>query len=292
MTTWVLLRGLMRDQRHWHGFDQRLRQKGLRVLTPDLPGNGRLTHITSPLNIADYAAAVWQQIDEHCSEAEPFYLLGLSMGGMLAMEMARQRPWQIKQVFILNSSAANLSPWYQRFNPIHAVKAIFLRKKGKDLNAIESSIVRLTSFRHCNDRQLIAHWSQLRRVSCPSLSNTWRQLWAALIYQCPATLFVPVSVLCGDRDALVSIESSRALARHFQTELIVLAYCGHDAAIDVPAKLAHYLLALAQSVKIPKSTLQGETSVKNVHILDENRRQDEAGLLEWDKKALSKVECE
>ncbi|PIW59131.1 alpha/beta hydrolase [Shewanella sp. CG12_big_fil_rev_8_21_14_0_65_47_15] len=292
MTTWVLLRGLMRDQRHWHGFDQRLRLKGLRVLTPDLPGNGRLTHIKSPLNIADYAAAVWQQIDEYCCETEPLYLLGLSMGGMLAMEMARQRPWQIKQVFILNSSAANLSPWYQRFNLINALKAVFLRKKGKDLNPIESTIVRLTSFRHCNDRHLIVHWSQLRKTSCPSLSNTWRQLWAAFIYQCPSTLFVPVSILCGDRDALVSIESSRALARHFQTALIVLAYCGHDAAIDVPAKLTHYLLALAPSVALPKSTLLAETSINNVHILDEELRQKETGLLAWDKKALSNVECE
>ena len=292
MTTWVLLRGLMRDQRHWHGFDQRLRQKGLKVLTPDLPGNGLLTHITSPLKIADYAVVVWQQIDEQCNEAEPFYLLGLSMGGMLAMEMARQRPWQIKQVFILNSSAANLSPWHRRFNPINVVKAIFLRKKGKDLNAIESTIVRLTSFRHRNDRHLIAHWSQLRRASSPSLSNTWRQLWAAFIYQCPTTLIVPVCVLCGDRDALVSIESSRSLAKHFQTALIVLAYCGHDAAIDVPAKLTHYLLALAQSAKLPKPALLDETKAKNVHILDDELRQKETGLLEWGKKALSNVERE
>ncbi|WP_139152059.1 alpha/beta fold hydrolase, partial [Vibrio cholerae] len=104
MTTWVLLRGLMRDKRHWNGFDQRLRQRGGTVFTPDLPGNGLLSHQKSPLSIAKYAQAVWQQLDENL-QGQPFYLLGLSMGGMLAMEMAQQRPWQVKHVFVLNSSA-------------------------------------------------------------------------------------------------------------------------------------------------------------------------------------------
>jgi pimeloyl-ACP methyl ester carboxylesterase len=284
----------MRDQRHWNGFDQRLRHKGLSVITPDLPGNGERVAEISPLNIADYTAAIWQQLDATCAEHEPIYLLGLSMGGMLALEMARQRPWQIRHVFVLNSSAANLSLWYQRFNPFNVVKAFCLRTRAKGLHPLESSIVRLTSHRHHQDCGLIARWSAFRRESCPSLRNAMRQLWAAFRYQCPLVLAVPVSVLCGDRDALVSIESSRALARHFQCDLIILAYCGHDMAIDAPAKLADYLLKNVNLAKPRVAFDANATTAKSLcfDLLEEETVLSEAAFSAWDQKALSTGESE
>ncbi|PWF64866.1 alpha/beta hydrolase [Shewanella sp. BC20] len=275
MTTWVLLRGLMRDQRHWNGFDQRLRQRGCTVFTPDLPGNGILTHQVSPLTIPEYASSIWQQLDEHLA-GQAFYLLGLSMGGMLAMEMAKQRPEQIKHVFVLNSSAANLSPWYQRFNGLNALSAWLKRCRGRQLNPIESTIVRLTSYRHRRDVALIARWSQYRQESTPHFSNACRQLWAAFRYRSPASLPVPVSILSGDRDALVNIQTSRALAQHFNVDLVVLAYCGHDITIDAPAKLAHYLFEMI-------SLEQGEVSepfADYTDLLDEERDYHEARLVQ------------
>ncbi|MFB2641226.1 alpha/beta fold hydrolase [Shewanella bicestrii] len=275
MTTWVLLRGLMRDQRHWNGFDQRLRQRGCTVFTPDLPGNGILTHQASPLTIPEYACSVWQQLDEQLA-GQTFYLLGLSMGGMLAMEMAKQRPEQIKHVFVLNSSAANLSPWYQRFNGLNALSAWLKRCRGRQLNSIESTIVRLTSYRHRRDVALIARWSQYRHESTPHFSNACRQLWAAFRYRSPASLPVPVSILSGDRDALVNIQTSRALAQHFNVDLVVLAYCGHDITIDAPAKLAHYLFEMI-------SLERGEVSepfADYTDLLDEERDYHEARLVQ------------
>ncbi|WP_133181442.1 alpha/beta fold hydrolase [Shewanella decolorationis] len=275
MTTWVLLRGLMRDQRHWNDFDQRLRQRGCRVLTPDLPGNGILTHQASPLTIAEYASSVWQQLDEQLA-GQAFYLLGLSMGGMIAMEMAKQRPEQIKHVFVLNSSAANLSPWYQRFNGLNVLSAWLKRCRGSRLHSIESTIVRLTSYRHRRDKVLIARWSQYRHESTPHFSNACRQLWAAFHYCCPAFLPVPVSILSGDRDALVNIQTSRALAQHFKVDLVVLAYCGHDITIDAPAKLAHYLFEIICS---PEQDV-GEPFADYTDLLDEERNYHEARLVQ------------
>lgn len=55
---------------------------------------------------------------------------------------------------------------------------------------------------------------------------------------------VPVSILSGDRDGLVKIQTSRALVQYFKVDLVVLAYCGHDITIDAPAKLAHYLFEI------------------------------------------------
>ena len=77
------------------------------------------------------------------------------------------------------------------------------------------------------------------------LSNTAsNQLWAAFHYHCSACLCVPVSILSGDRDGLVKIQTSRALVQYFKVDLVVLAYDGHDITIDAPAKLAHYLFEI------------------------------------------------
>lgn len=287
MTTWVLLRGLMRDKRHWNGFDQRLRQRGCTVFTPDLPGNGLLNHQKSPLSIAKYAQAVWQQLDETL-KGQPFYLLGLSMGGMLAMEMAQQRPWQVTHVFVLNSSAANLSPWYHRFNLFNVFAAFVKRCRGHQLHPIESTIVRLTSYRHRRDTTLIARWSEYRKQTSPAFFNACRQLYAAFRYRCPASLAIPVSILCGDRDALVTLQSSKALAAHFKVELIVLAYCGHDITIDAPAKLVHYLSDIL-SLNRDKADLQ---LADCADLLDEEIAYHEAKLIQAIPQYLSALPAE
>ena len=53
MTRWVLLRGLSREARHWGPLPDLLAQAlpGARVLTPDLPGNGRRWRERSPNRI-------------------------------------------------------------------------------------------------------------------------------------------------------------------------------------------------------------------------------------------------
>ncbi|KEK28564.1 hypothetical protein [Shewanella xiamenensis] len=57
------------------------------------------------------------------------------------------------------------------------------------------------------------------------LSNTAsNQLWAAFRYHSSACLCVPVSILSGDRDGLIKIQTSRALVQYFKVDLVVLAY--------------------------------------------------------------------
>jgi hypothetical protein len=108
------------------------------------------------------------------------------------------------------------------------------------------------------------------------------------------TVEVPITVLCGDRDALVSMASSKALAWHFYTDLIVLAYCGHDAAIDAPAKLAHYLLDIVGATK-PQVQFSADSEPANTQydcndLLEEEIALNEAIFTVWDDKALSTLE--
>ena len=59
MSTWILLRGLTREGRHWGSFPEQLGVEagfnrdasGLTLL--DLPGNGRENALPAPLNVED-----------------------------------------------------------------------------------------------------------------------------------------------------------------------------------------------------------------------------------------------
>jgi len=61
MTTWVLLRGLAREARHWGDFPAVFRNEfpDADILTPDLPGNGRRFEEPSPTRVADMVAVDW-----------------------------------------------------------------------------------------------------------------------------------------------------------------------------------------------------------------------------------------
>ena len=87
-TTWILLRGLVREQAHWEGFAERLASAlgdGHRVLALDLPGNGVLHRRRSPTRVADMVEAARDQLAT-LQVAGPVRLVALSLGGMVAMD--------------------------------------------------------------------------------------------------------------------------------------------------------------------------------------------------------------
>ncbi|BAJ03464.1 alpha/beta fold hydrolase [Shewanella violacea] len=270
----VLLRGLMRDRRHWYGFTQRLAATGVQVITPDLPGNGTLAEINSPLNISAYANYVWAQIDEVLNAGatrevlEPVCLVGLSMGGMLALEMAKHKPERVQRVVLINSSAANLSPWYRRFQLSALIKSAWgtgrrwLNGELSGVSLVEATVIQFTSECRGDDIKLIRDWSHYRQLGHTWVLNGFRQLVACALFDAPVIdhgfvkgqvkgqesvpVNVPVTVIVAKRDRLAHPSCGQALAHFYHTQAIYLDDCGHDASLDKPEPLLRILLDMAR----------------------------------------------
>ena len=62
--TWVLLRGLVREKRHWEGFPEQFQAAVPQdtVITLDLPGNGEFWQERSPTRIAAMVAHAREQL--------------------------------------------------------------------------------------------------------------------------------------------------------------------------------------------------------------------------------------
>lgn len=236
---WILLRGLMRDARHWGGFAETFSAAvGAPVVTLDLPGNGSRHRETSPASVpamADWCRAELQRL----GIAPPYRVFAMSLGAMVAVAWAAQAPEEIDAVVLVNTSLKPFSPFWRRLQPRAWPTVLRNALTAPDAEAQERTVLRLTSRQHAGDAALLAQWTDWHRAQPVSRANGLRQLWAAAQYRAPrAAPHSRLLVLTTKGDALVDHRCSLTLARAWKTALAVHASAGHDLPLDDGAWVA------------------------------------------------------
>lgn len=235
MRTWVLLRGLAREARHWGDFPALLERRlpmGEHVVALDLPGNGSLCAARSPWSVGGMVRSARDQLLMR-GISPPYVLVALSLGGMVAMEWAATAPQELDACVLLNTSAARVSPFWQRLQP-RSYGLLLRSMLPVGTAAREGAVHAMTSARP-TDAAVLARWIAYAQSRPVTLGNAVRQLAAAARFRPPATLPVPALVLASRGDRLVSPECSRALARAWRLPLREHPDAGHDLPLDDPA---------------------------------------------------------
>jgi pimeloyl-ACP methyl ester carboxylesterase len=246
MTPWILLRGLMRDARHWGDFAERFGAAvGAPTITLDLPGNGSRYHDTSPASVP--AMADWCRAElRRQGIAPPYRLFAMSLGAMVAVAWAAQAPYELDAVVLVNTSLKPFSPFWRRLQPRAWPTVLRNALTAPDAETQERAVLRLTSRHHAHNAALLAQWTSWHRAQPVSRANGLRQLWAAAQYhaphQAPQTRLL---VLTSQGDALVDHRCSLALAHAWNTALAIHPSAGHDLPLDdsawVAARVAEWL---------------------------------------------------
>lgn len=105
----VLIHGLGLTGAEW-ALQVRALQSRFRVIVPDLPGFGGSSAPTNRCSIASCAHMLWGLLDEVAASSAN--LVGFSLGGAVALEMALQRPRQVPRLALINSLASyRLDHW-------------------------------------------------------------------------------------------------------------------------------------------------------------------------------------
>ena len=181
-TPWLLLRGLMRETRHWGDFPAQLAAAGqTSTYTLDLAGNGlRYRETSGPTvpDMADDVADQWQRL-----RGGPVRVLALSLGGMVAAEWARQAPHTVTELVLCNSSFRPYSAPWERFQPRALSKLLRLLLTAPAALEIETEILRLSSNRPEAHAAQLCDWVQWRQQCPVSAGNVLRQLAAAARYR-------------------------------------------------------------------------------------------------------------
>lgn len=173
--------------------------------------------------------------------AGPLVLVGSSMGGMLALEAARQAPERIAGLAMLGSSARPDTPELIRLRS----EACELFAAGRMDEVLRANV--LFAFHPdapAIGRLIADYLAMIHRAGAPALIRQNRAVMARRD-QRPLlpTLCCPLLVVHGEGDLLALPEYGREMAAAVpQAQLVMLPRCGHMLTMEQPAAVNEALL--------------------------------------------------
>ena len=126
--TMILINGFGRSTAHWCGFQDSL-AKYFSVYGADNPGMGKSTRPMKFESMTSVADAIGQKVIGNGSMK--FHVVGLSMGGIIARQLTKLYPENIRTMTLINTPSRIW--WTKTFNFIAAIKmawADFINKEG------------------------------------------------------------------------------------------------------------------------------------------------------------------
>lgn len=226
----VLLHGLGATSNSWQLQIPALVQRGFHVLAPDAPGFGRSTFPGGSINIQNIAGYLSEFIEK--MEGESACLVGISMGGTLALQIALDRPGVVQRLVLINTFAnlrpKNLEVWLYfiwRFLLVHTVgiptqaqavaKRIFPKPEQGELRKLIIDQILEASPR--------AYRAMMRALA---LYNVEKRL---------SEIRCPTLVITGEEDNTVPVKDQLRLvnqiplARH-----VIITNAGHAVTVEQP----------------------------------------------------------
>jgi pimeloyl-ACP methyl ester carboxylesterase len=240
MSTWILLRGLTREGRHWGSFPEQLRVEtdfngsANNIAMLDLPGNGRENALSAPLNVADMVKFVRSRAAE-AGLLPPYRLVAMSLGGMVATGWAQRYPDEVERLVLINTSMRPYSAMNERLRPEIWPALMRVAASWAHPMKCETIIHDLTCNRLDTQSADIAAWAAIRQSAGVSAANGLRQLWAAARFRAdkhaPAC---PTLLLSSRADRLVDPVCSTRIAAQWGTAHAMHVWAGHDLPHDDP----------------------------------------------------------
>lgn len=237
----VLIRGLFRNQYHWGEFPDLLRNalEETEIFCVDIPGAGERHLEASPTSIE----AMVDAIRFKYRFTSKLSIISLSMGGMIGLNWAYRYPQEINKLVCINTSSANSSYFYERLLPKNYFKILIAL--SVNVKARETIIYSMVSSKHISNKQkshdVINNWVAINNKYPMKKRNFFYQLLAALSFHIekPSCELLFIS---SKSDKLVSYKATKALAKKWQSSLIINENDGHDIALDNPNWLCQQLI--------------------------------------------------
>jgi pimeloyl-ACP methyl ester carboxylesterase len=226
--------------------------RGRRVVAPDLPGFGRSQLPTGPISIAGYAAT----IDRLCDllELDSVVLVGNSMGGAIAAELAVRFPGRVERLVLVSPAAISIT----NFNPAPAA-ALMSAMTHTPLGtpAGVRSIIGRPRARHLAFAALLRHPTLVPTDTlcelvggrgAPGVASAMTAMIANDLRGELSQIAVPVLIVHGRDDMLVPVADSIWLAPRLpDARLEIFEDTGHLAMLERPIRFNDLLAEFAST---------------------------------------------
>jgi pimeloyl-ACP methyl ester carboxylesterase len=202
--------------------------KSFDVIAPDLPGFAGSADEPVQESIEALAGAVIALLD--ALGAVRFHLLGHSMGGMIAQQIALDRPDRVQRLVLYGTAPLGNLP--RRFETLEASIA---RLESHGVEAAADRIVR-TWFVDGDAAPYYRLCYEAGRGTRPEAAV--KALRAVRVWDVRsrlAELKMPTLVLCGDRDRSISLDQAFALREGIEgSQLCIAPGCAHNVHLESP----------------------------------------------------------
>ena len=206
----VMLRGLGRSSAYWLGYERRF-QDQYRVITFDHRGLGQTTApMTWTHSIEDLADDVLKLLDHLKIEKAHFF--GLSLGGMIAMAIAKRYPERCLSLMVANSSTADYLGF--RLNPVVAKELLLAWRQDDFQERLLRLVTTKTIFRR-HGENLMSAWQLILNKEGFPVQAIVKQILAASRFRIGRKIngrTLPTLILSGENDQLVPPRNSRKIA--------------------------------------------------------------------------------
>ncbi len=237
---------LVREAEHGPEFLDELKKSmpDYHIVTLDIPGNGKHYRLKSFLSIrknVQFLRDQWKKLIDYPSENT---IIGISLGGMVALEWSTLYPEDWNRVVLINTSHGALSPIYRRFkfNNIFNLLKIMLSTSAKRKQEIIFSMTVNDKYRK---EQSVNLWTNIAKKHPVSTLNALRQLWSTVTFRkISAKVVVATHVICSRSDELISYKCSEQMAKYLQLPMTIHETAGHDLTVDAPVWLAEQIIQL------------------------------------------------
>jgi 3-oxoadipate enol-lactonase len=229
--TAILIQGLGLSSRFWFDIPDRLAsgRDPWRVLTPDHRGVGRSSRPLGPYLMGTMADDVAAVLDH--AGVDRAYVVGISLGGMVAQHVAIRHPSRVAGLVLLATTAG--FPHVRLPSPLALARFLALPMNGQLREShVGPAFARLLLARRDVPRanELLAGWPAALHTQPTSLPVFAAHFAAVLAHSAGSGLrriTCPTVIMTGDDDALLPQQNSRVLARLIPGAYLEVVPGGH-----------------------------------------------------------------
>ncbi|GAB1620681.1 alpha/beta hydrolase [Agarivorans albus] len=231
----VLVRGLIREKRHWGQFRELLQQAfpERTIVSFNVPGNGHLYRLKSADSICQMRQSLRIQLRLQNVNIDCIDIVAISLGGMLAVDWANKFSDEVNSLVLINSSNAAFSPFYRRLN-WRIYPSLLSAICTQSTVSRQRKILALTTNFPQQHQQVLCSWVSWAKQYPVSLENAYLQLKAAAAFKAPNKPNQAMLILNSHRDKLVDCSCSEQLAKRWQADFKQHPTAGHDLPLDAP----------------------------------------------------------
>ncbi len=237
--TFVLIHGAWHGAWCWYKVVPLLRERGHKVVCPDLPGHGPDRTPLSQITLQAYVDRVWGVLE---AESRPAILVGHSMGGAVITQAAEQRPHRVASLVYL--AAFLLQDGQSVLTVAKADKEALLLPNvvlsgHKDIAIVRTGAQKSVFYADCREEDIELARMLLAPQACAPLASpvrTTRRNYER----------VPRTYIECVLDSAISVSMQRAMYSNLPCARVFSMNTSHSPFFSSPDELANHLSTLAE----------------------------------------------